>query len=193
MRKLIAYASVSLDGYFTDASGDMSWAHKHDEEWNAFVKGNASGGGTLLFGRKTYELMASYWPTPMAMKNNPVVAEGMNKLPKVVFSRTLDKAAWSNTNLVKDDLLAAVRKMKSEPEGHEDNPREGLVILGSGSIVSQLAQARLIDVFQIALNPIVLGRGRTLFEGVKNKWNLKLTNSRAFQNGNVFLCYEPAM
>jgi dihydrofolate reductase len=193
MRKLIAFNSVSLDGYFTDASGDMSWAHKHDAEWNAFVKGNASGGGTLLFGRKTYELMAGYWPTPMAMKNDPVVAAGMNKLPKVVFSRTLDKAAWSNTTLVKDDLLAAVRKMKNEPEGPEGGAGDGLVILGSGSIVSQLAQARLIDVFQIALNPVVLGRGRTLFEGVQYKWNLKLTNSRAFQNGNVFLSYEPAM
>jgi dihydrofolate reductase len=189
MRRLIVFNSVSLDGYFTDTSGDMSWAHKQDAEWNAFVKGNAGGGGTLLFGRKTYELMASYWPTPMAMKNDPVVAEAMNKLPKLVFSRTLDKAAWSNTTLVKDDMVAAVRKMKTDTG---DGPGDGIVILGSGSIVSQLAQAGLIDEFQIALNPIVLGRGRTLFEGVKNKLNLKLTNSRTFQNGNAFLCYEPA-
>jgi dihydrofolate reductase len=185
MRKLIVFNSVTLDGYFTDTAGDMSWAHKHDAEWNSFLNGNASGDGTLLFGRKTYELMASYWPTPMAMKNDPVVAEGMNKLPKVVFSRTLDKATWSNTKLVKDDLAAAVRKMKSEPGNV-------LVILGSGSIVSQLAQEGLIDEFQIALNPIVLGKGKTLFEGVKNKLNLQLTNSRTFQNGNVFLCYAPA-
>jgi dihydrofolate reductase len=185
MRKLIVFNSMSLDGYFTDTSGDVSWAHKHDAEWNAFVKGNASGGGTLLFGRKTYELMASYWPTPPAMKNDPVVAEAMNKLPKVVFSGTLDKAAWSNTTLVKDDTVAAVRKMKS-------GPGDGMVILGSGSIVSALALSGLIDEFQIALNPVVLGKGRTLFEGVRNKLNLKLTNSRAFQNGNVFLCYEPA-
>jgi dihydrofolate reductase len=185
MRKLIVFNSVTLDGYFTDSGGDMSWAHKHDAEWNSFVKGNASGEGTLLFGRKTYELMVSYWPTPMAMKNDPVVAAGMNRLPKVVFSRTLDKATWSNTTLVKGDLAAAVRKMKSEPG-------DTLVILGSGSIVSQLAQESLIDEFQIALNPIVLGTGKTLFEGVKSKLNLRLTNSRTFQNGNVFLRYEPA-
>jgi dihydrofolate reductase len=185
MRKLIVFNSVTLDGYFTDSGGDMSWAHKQDAEWNSFVKGNASGEGTLLFGRKTYELMASYWPTPMAMKNDPVVAKGMNKLPKVVFSRTLDKVTWSNTKLVKDHLVTAVRKMKSEPGNV-------MVILGSGSIVSQLAEEGLIDEFQIALNPIVLGKGKTLFEGVKNKLNLQLTNSRTFQNGNVFLCYAPA-
>ena len=185
MRKLIVLNSVTLDGYFSDGGGDMSWAHKNDAEWNSFIKGNASGDGTLLFGRKTYELMASYWPTPMAMKNDPVVAEGMNKLPKVVFSRTLDKATWSNTKLVKDDLAAAVREMKGEPGNV-------MVILGSGSIVSQLAQEGLIDEFQIALNPVVLGKGKTLFEGVKSKLNLQLTNSRTFQNGNVFLCYAPA-
>ena len=86
---------MSLDGYFTDANGDMSWAYNpnKDEEWNAFVANNAKGGGTLLFGRITYELMASYWPTHQASKNNPVVAEGMNRAQKVVFSRTLSPIA----------------------------------------------------------------------------------------------------
>ena len=97
MRKLIVFNTVSLDGYFVDANGDMSWAHQRDQEWNAFTRENASGGGVLLFGRKTYELMVSYWPTPIAMKNDPVVAEGMNNLSKVVFSRTLDKVSRKNT------------------------------------------------------------------------------------------------
>jgi dihydrofolate reductase len=92
MRKLRVYNSVSLDGYFTDANGDMSWAHKMDPEWQAFVAENVSGGGELLFGRVTYELMASYWPTPAA-QSNPIIAERMNSLPKVVFSKTLDKAS----------------------------------------------------------------------------------------------------
>lgn len=84
---------VSLDGYFVNGNGDMSWAHKpsDDAEWNAFVAENASGGGDLVFGRITYELMTNYWPTPLAAKNAPVVAERMNNLHKVVFSRTLDK------------------------------------------------------------------------------------------------------
>jgi dihydrofolate reductase len=184
MRKVSAFEQVSLDGFFVDAQGDMSWAHKQDPEWNAFTAGNASGDGALLFGRVTYEMMASFWPTPMAMQSMPAVAEGMNRMPKIVFSRTLEKASWTNTTLVKGDPAAHVRKLKQEPG-------PDLVILGSGSIVSQLAEARLIDELQIVVNPIVLGKGRTLFEGVKQKIGLKRTQSRAFGNGNVVLSYEP--
>ena len=92
--------------------------------------------------------------------------------------------SWSNTKLVKGDLASEIRKMKQEAE-------PDMVILGSGSIVSQLAQENLIDEYQIALCPIVLGKGRTLFEGVERKLNLKLTKSHTFSNGSVFLCYEP--
>jgi len=185
MRKLSVFNSVSLDGYFAGANGDFSWAHKQDPEWNAFVAENASGGGQLLFGRVTYQLMVSYWPTPMAAQNDPIVAERMNNLPKVVFSRTLDKASWSNTKLIKGDIAAATRKMKQEPG-------EDMAILGSGSIVSQLAQEGLIDEYQIVINPIVLGKGKTMFEGIEKSLNLKLTKTRTFGNGNVFLCYQPA-
>jgi dihydrofolate reductase len=183
MRKLSVFNSVTLDGYFTDNNGDMSWAHQNDPEWNDFVAENAGGGGVLLFGRITYEMMASFWPTPAALEQMPEVAKGMNNAKKVVFSRTMDKASWENTNVVKGDIVAAVRKMKEEPG-------EPMVILGSGTIVSQFAQAGLIDEYQIALNPIVLGSGRTMFDGVKDKVRLKRTKERAFGNGNVFLCYE---
>lgn len=104
-------------------------------------------------------------------------------MPKVVFSRTLDQVSWNNTKLVKGDLPGEVRKMKEEPG-------DGMVILGSGSIVSQLTQQGLIDEYQVVVNPIVLGKGRTMFEGVKEKLTLRLTKTRAFGNGNVFLCYE---
>lgn len=184
MRKLVVFNQVTLDGYFTDRNGDMSWAHKNDAEWNAFAADNAKGGGVLLFGRITYQLMAGFWPTPQAMKSFPTVAEGMNNLPKVVFSRTLDKASWSNTKLIKSGMAAEVRKMKKEPG-------EDMTILGSGSIVSQLAQEGLIDEFQMVMNPIVLGKGRTMFDGVKEKLSLKRTTTRTFGNGNVLLCYEP--
>lgn len=186
MQKLIVFNHVSLDGYFVDANGDMSWAKAdpNDAEWNAFVAENAGGGGALVFGRITYEMMASFWPTPMAMKMMPAVAERMNNLPKVVFSRTLDKAAWNNTKLVKGDLAAAMRKMKQESG-------EGMAILGSGSIVAQLAPEGLIDEYQVVMNPIVLGKGRTMFDGIKEKLNLKLTKTRTFGNGKVLLCYEP--
>ena len=184
MRKVIAFEQVSLDGFFVDGKGDMSWAHKQDPEWNAFAGSNASGDGALLFGRVTYEMMASFWPTPQAMESMPAVAEGMNRMPKFVFSRTLKKASWKNTTLVKGDVAAQVRKLKSE-----SGP--GMAILGSGSIVSQLAQARLIDEFQIVVIPIVLGQGKTLFTGVTGRLPLKLINTRAFGNGNVVLSYEP--
>jgi dihydrofolate reductase len=115
MPKLVAYNAVSLDGYFTDANGDMSWAHKKDPEWQAFVSENARGGGQLLFGRITYDLMASFWPTPLAAQSNPAVAERMNSLRKFVFSTTLDKVSWNNTTLLKGDLTTEVRKLKQQP------------------------------------------------------------------------------
>jgi dihydrofolate reductase len=185
MPKLVVYNSMSLDGFFTDAGGDMSWAHKRDPEWQAFVSENASGGGQLLFGRVTYELMAGFWPTPLAAQANPVVAERMNNLRKFVVSRTMENASWNNTTLLKGDLAAEVRKLKQEAGPN-------IVIMGSGSIVAQLADAGLIDEYQIALNPLVVGSGRTLFEGVKRKLPMKLARSRAFDNGNVMLFYEPA-
>ena len=184
MRKLVVFNSVSLDGYFTDHRGDMSWAHKQDEEWNDFVTDNASGGGELLFGRVTYDMMNRFWPTPIAAEQFPVVAEQMNKLPKVVFSRSIKEATWNNTRLFSDDLVKNIKKLK-------DEKGDGMVIMGSGNIIAQLAPHGLIDEYQMAVVPVVLGSGRTMFEGVEDKLNLKLTKTRAFKNGNVFSCYEP--
>jgi dihydrofolate reductase len=185
MRKLVVFNHVSLDGYFVDKNGDMSWAKAsaHDVEWNAFVAENAKGEGPLLFGRVTYDLMTRYWPTPMAMKNDPAVAKRMNEMPKIVFSRTLDKASWNNTRLIKGDLVREICKLKEEPG-------EGMVILGSGSLVSQLAPESLIDEYQMVVNPVVLGAGRMMFDGIEKKLSLTLTKTRAFGNGNVFLCYR---
>jgi dihydrofolate reductase len=184
MRKLSVFNTVSLDGFFCDVQGDMRWAHKQDAEWGAFVSENASGEGALLLGRVTYDLMASYWPTPAALEVNPVVAQRMNDLPKVVFSRTLREASWKNTRLIKGDLAEEARGLKQEPG-------PDMVILGSGSIVSQLTVARLIDEYQVVLSPIVLGSGRTMFAGVGEKLRLTLRKTRSFGNGNVVLWYEP--
>jgi dihydrofolate reductase len=180
----MVFNQVTLDGFIADLKGDMSWAHKSDPEWNEFVASNAGGGGELLFGRITYDMMASYWPTPQALKNNRAVAEGMNGLPKVVFSRTLAKATWNNTRVVKGDIVAAVRKMKQEPG-------KDMVILGSASIVSQLAPHGVIDEYQLIVNPIVLGKGKSMFDGLTQPLPLKETSTRTFGNGNVLLCYQP--
>jgi len=184
--RLIVFNHVSVDGYFADLKGEMSFVHKdrNDTEWSAFVADNAVGGGVLLFGRVTYDLMRSYWATPLALANDPIVAERMNGLPKVVFSRRLDAATWANTRLVKGDPAAEVRRMKREPGSD-------MAILGSGTIVSQLAATGLIDEFQLVVSPVVLGGGRTMFDGVMERLALRLTRTRAFANGNVLLCYQP--
>jgi dihydrofolate reductase len=182
MRRVHVFENISLDGYFTDEKGDMSWAHKQDEEWNAFASGNASGEAELLFGRVTYEMMAAFWPTAEAARMLPDVAAGMNRMRKFVASRTLKEATWPNTSLLAGDLVSEATRLK-----HQPGP--DLQILGSGSIVSQLTEARLIDEYQIVISPIILGRGRTLFETVKNKLPLELSSTRQFKNGNVVLTY----
>ncbi|MEP7136363.1 MAG: dihydrofolate reductase family protein [Chloroflexota bacterium] len=185
MRKLIVFNHVSLDGYFTDANGEMRFAQNPipDAEWDAFVSSNAGAGGTLVFGRITYDLMASFWPTPMAAQQMPDVAERMNSLPKVVFSRTMQEASWQNTKLVKSDITGEIKKMKNEAGAD-------MVIFGSGMIVSQLAQAELVDEYQFVVDPVVLGKGRTMFDGLNEKLTLNLKSSRTFGNGNILLCYE---
>jgi dihydrofolate reductase len=186
MQKLIVFNNITLDGYFTGANGDFSWAQSgtDDTELNAFVTDNAGGGGQLIFGRITYELMASFWPTPHAIKAFPKVALGMNSMQKTVFSNTLDHSSWNNTRFVKGDIVSEVRRMKAESG-------KGITILGSGTIVSQLAPEALIDEYQFMVNPVVIGKGRTMFEGIKQKLNLRLTKSRMFNNGIALLCYQP--
>jgi dihydrofolate reductase len=185
MRKLLVFNQTSLDGFIADRTGDMSWAHKQDPEFNDWVAGNARGGGELLFGRVTYQQMASFWPTPMAHESMPVVAERMNSAPKVVFSRTLTKAEWNNTRLIEGDITDAVRELKSEPG-------QGMVLMGSASIVAQLAQHDLIDSYQLVINPIILGTGKAMFEGLDKHLQLKLTSTKVFKNGNVVVSYERA-
>lgn len=185
MRRLHVFENVSLDGYFTDAGNDMSWAHRRDPEWNAFVGGNASGNGALLFGRATYDQMRAFWPTAQAAQMMPEVAAGMNAMPKYVASRTLRQADWQNTTVLTGDLAAEVRALKAQAG-------PDLVVLGSGSLVSQLTAAGLVDQFQLVVNPIVLGRGRTLFPTLEERVSLRLTKNQPFGNGNVVLTYVPA-
>lgn len=184
-RKLIVFDQISLDGFYKGENDDLSWAHhdRNDEEWNSFVRGNATGDGTLIFGRKTYEMMVSFWPTEMAKMHDPVMAERMNKLDKVVFSKKLKKVNWENTKLLNVDAVDAIRKLKSE-NGTE------LVVLGSGNLVAQFAEAGLIDELQIVIFPVALGKGKPLFAGMNDHQNFKLKSSRTFTNGNVFLSYE---
>ena len=184
MRKLMAFTQVTLEGFFSGKNGDISWAHdaSNDAEWKRFAEENAKSGGTLVFGRKTYELMVQYWPTPAALKNDPVVAEHMNAMPKVVFSKTLESVSWNNTRIVKGDIAGEIRKLKEQDGKH-------IAILGSGSIVAQLTKEGLIDEYEIVVFPVVIGEGRTVFDGLKEKLQMKLAKTRSFGNGNVSLSY----
>jgi dihydrofolate reductase len=183
MRKLFVFNLVSLDGYFEGPERDISW-HNVDAEFNDYAIAMLDSAGTLLFGRVTYELMAGFWPTPEAIRTDPIVAGKMNALSKVVFSRTLDKVEWNNTRLVKENMEEEIGTMKQLP-GRD------MALLGSGSIMSQLAQRGLIDEYRIMLNPLVLGAGTPLFKGIKDRLGLRLLDTRSFRNGNVALRYEP--
>ena len=186
MRRLDVFMHVSIDGCYADANGDMSWAHagSEDAEWQAFVAGNANSDAVLVFGRKTYELMAGYWATPLAREQNPQVAARMNAASKIVFSRTLQRAEWENTRPYCDDIVATMKALKAAPG-------PDLVTLGSGEIVAQFAAAGLIDGYQIVVNPIALGGGRALFSGLVAPLELRQTSTRTFANGKVLLGYAP--
>jgi dihydrofolate reductase len=184
MRELKVFNNISLDGYFADAHSDMSWAHNPDPQWNAFIQDNAQGDAEFLFGRITYQMMASFWPTPHAIQMMPTVAHRMNSSTKYVFSKTLKNSTWNNTQLFTTDLTAEVRKLKS-------SPGPDLMIFGSGTLISQLAQENLIDEYQLIIHPLILGAGKSMFANIPTKLPLTLTQTRPFQNGNVFLTYRP--
>src|SRR5690242_2532799 len=184
MRKLAVFNSISLDGYFTDKNNDLSWAHaRQDKEWTDFISSNASGDSEMLFGRVTYEMMKAYWPTQAAAEQMPAVANRMNSASKVVFSRSMKESDWKNTRFYSGDIVEEVRRMKSQ-----DGPE--MIIFGSGSIVQQLTDARLIDEYQFIVTPIALGAGRTMFEKIKEPLELKRTDTREFSNGNVLMQYR---
>jgi dihydrofolate reductase len=178
-----AFISLSLDGCYSDANGDMSWAHTQDPEQAEFTSQNARGGSGLLFGRITYDMMRSFWPSPQAAEMMPDVAASMNALPKFVASRSLKSADWSNTTVLGGDLISDVKKLKaSGPD---------LTILGSGSIVAQLATAGLLESLDVMLVPVSLGGGKRLFDGMPRSLGWKREDVRQFSNGNVFLRYRP--
>jgi dihydrofolate reductase len=174
---------VTLDGFFAGPDGDISW-HQVDEEFNAFAIDQLQTAGGLLFGRVTYQMMAGYWPTPAALRDDPIVAEKMNSIPKIVFSRTLDQADWPHTQLVKTDAAEEVARLRQQPG-------KDLFVFGSADLASNLIHAGFIDEYRLMVNPVILGGGMPLFKDIKDRINLRLTNTKVFPNGNVLLYYQP--
>lgn len=186
MRKLQAFLHISADGYFTGPGGDLSWTrHDQDPEYKQWADENARRDSVLVFGRTTYQMMASFWPSPMALEREPVMAEKMNAATKLAFTRSLSEATWNNTVLIKgDDAVEEMRSLKQQPG-------PALTILGSGSLVRHFAETGLLDEVQLLITPVALGAGRTLFEGIHKRLDLDLVSSRTFQNGKVLLIYKP--
>jgi dihydrofolate reductase len=114
MRKITLFNMTTLDGFFADASGAIDW-HVVDEEFLAFAIEQLEPVDTLLFGRKTYRLMADYWPTEAAIQSDPIIAAKMNRTPKIVFSRTLETVEWAHSRLVKDKAAEEVSALKQQP------------------------------------------------------------------------------
>ncbi|KQC00344.1 dihydrofolate reductase family protein [Pedobacter sp. Hv1] len=183
MRKLSIYNFLSLNGFYKNEQGDISW-HTHGQEEGEYSAEMLQEDHILLFGRITYQMMESYWPTSFALSNDPIVANGMNEAEKIVFSTTLSHANWNNTTIVKDNIIDEIKKLKN-------TPGKNLTLLGSGQVLTQFAAHGLIDEYQLMIDPIAIGKGTPIFNGLEQQLALKLTDTKVFKSGTVLLTYQP--
>ncbi|HEX8997599.1 MAG TPA: dihydrofolate reductase family protein [Ktedonobacterales bacterium] len=181
MRKLWLLMNVSLDGYFEGPGHDISWT---SSDYEAFSPEGSNEVDALLFGRRTYELMKLFWPTPQAEERVPEVARFMNERRKYVVSHQPFEPGWSNVTVVSEDVLATIRRLKEQPGG-------SIAIFGSNNLCVSLMDAGLIDEFQIIVNPVALGEGTSMFKGLPAKAELTLAASQQFKSGGVMLTYTP--
>ncbi|MFZ2804368.1 MAG: dihydrofolate reductase family protein [Patescibacteria group bacterium] len=181
MRKIIVQEMLSVDGFFCGPNGEIDW-HNVDAEFNKTAVAFLDTLDTLLFGRVTYELMASYWPTEAALTDDPHVASRMNALHKVYFSKEPEKMPWNNSTMLGEINADEIRKMK-------EAPGKDIAIFGSGKIIEQLMPMGVIDEFRFMINPVILGKGRTIFSTLEKTTKLKLLRTKEFTNGNVLLEY----
>ena len=178
MRRIIVSNVMSLDGFFERPNKILDWVITDDEFFD-YAKGLLRSVDTLLFGRKTYEHMAAHWPTAPSDE----IADHMNNLPKVVFSKTLQSVEWNHSTLVQGDIAAEVSRLK-------DQPGKDMVIFGSATLASFLLQKTLIDEYRVILQPVLLGEGTPLFNDIKGTIQLKLNSARKFGSGVVLLSYQ---
>jgi len=180
--KVIIFNMMTLDGFFEGPDHDINW-HNVDEEFNRFAIDQLKSAAGLVFGRTTYDLMAGYWPSDGALKDDPVVAGWMNRLPKYVFSKKLKKADWQNTTLINRDASAELRRLKQQTDGD-------LFVFGSADLAETFFKAGLIDEIRVMIGPLLLGSGTPLFKASQTRIKLKLGKVRTFENGNVLLYYQ---
>jgi dihydrofolate reductase len=186
MRKIILMMSVSLDGFIEGPNREIDW-HMVDDELHSHFNEQLEAMGAFLNGRVTYELMAEFWPTadkdPSSTK--PVVdfARIWRDMPKIVFSKTLERADW-NTTVVRDVVVEDIMKLKAQPGGD--------LALGGADLAAAFMEHDLIDEFRLYVHPIIIGRGKPLFTTSDAKIELRRVETRTFGNGVVLLRYERA-
>jgi dihydrofolate reductase len=181
MRKLIYQAMISLDGFYEGPQGELD-RHVVDEEFNDYAAGLLNQTDILVFGRKTYEMMAAYWSTDAAIESDPVVAERMNAIEKIVVSQSLDTCCWNNSRLITGDIYQEIEQLKKK-DGRQ------LAIFGSSQLAGSLMEHALIDEYRIIVNPIFLGGGKQLFNSNKARLKMHLKDSYVFNSGNVLHYY----
>ncbi|MFJ8006504.1 dihydrofolate reductase family protein [Streptomyces fagopyri] len=184
MRRIVLMMSVSLDGYVEGPNREIDW-HRVDEELHRHFNEEISRFGALLDGRVTHELMAAYWPTadqdPASTPTEAEFAGIWRDIPKIVYSRTLERADW-NTTLVRDVVPEEVRALKEQPGGD--------LGLGGAGLAASFLRHGLVDEFRIYVHPVLIGSGKPLFERTDALTDLRLAETRAFGNGVVLLRYE---
>ena len=184
MRKIIWMMSVSVDGYMEGPNREIDW-HMVDDELFRHLNGWLAGAGGFLEGRVTYELMAEFWPTadqgPAATPTVVEFARIWRDMPKVVYSRTLERADW-NASVAHDVVPAEVLALKSQPGGD--------LVLGGADLASEFARHDLIDEYRLYVHPMVIGRGTPMLRPSDAKVRLRLIETHNFGNGVVMLRYE---
>jgi dihydrofolate reductase len=177
---------ISLDGFAAGPNGELDWA-SYDEELEKYAEGIVSTVGSPLYGRVTYQLMESYWPSvlknPAATQHEIAHARWLENVEKVVFSKSLAKVEWNNTTLIKDNIVQEVSKLKQQPG-------KDLVIFGSPGLTHTFMASDLIDEYRLTVNPVILGQGMPVFKDFKDRSDLKLLNAKTFGSGVVALHYE---
>jgi dihydrofolate reductase len=183
MPKIIATEWITLDGVF-DANTMQKWQAPYDSpQRQKFIQNNILSADGFLLGRTTYEMLAPYWS---AMKNNEMgVADKLNNAPKYVVSTTLKKGDWNNSTVIRDNVLGKIRELKAKPG-------DGILIMGSATLVQSLADANLIDEYRFLVHPIVMGSGARFFREGMGETKLKLVKSEALNLGVMSLIFEPA-
>jgi|GEM_PF-121649 len=185
MRKIISFMHLSLDGFAAGPNGEMNWI-KVDEEIFDHVGKRISESDTALYGRVTYEMMESYWPTagdePDASKHDIEHSRWYNQAQKIVLSKTMKGADLANTTIISDNLSDRINEIKQQADGE-------ILLFGSPTATHSLMQLNLIDGYWLFINPIILGHGIPLFADIKDKIKLNLLNTRQFTNGVTELNY----